>query len=133
MKEQILSAVNAFGVLNDSFDILGNEVRKSVKTINDFELAFAKAFPERYQKAAKFRKKVADINTEFCEELFDANIFCHDCPIVGTHCEGSNCGNQMDRYFGDLTRDEFSRKFFKVFGKKFYSFSRRLKNELLKP
>lgn len=132
MKEQINSAVNAFDILNESFDILGNEVKHSVKSINDFEIAFAKAFPKRYQKASRFRKKVADLNTEYCEELFDANIFCYDCPIAGTHCEGSNCGNQMDRYFSNLSRSEFSKKLFEVFGGKFYSFSRRVKNELLK-
>lgn len=129
MKEQMNSAINAFGC---SFEGLGNSAKEATKSIQDLEQAFAKAFPERYQKALRFKKKIDDLITEYCEELFDANIFCYDCPIVGTHCEGSNCGNQMDGYFSNLSRSEFSKKLFEVFGGKFYSFSRRVKNELLK-
>jgi hypothetical protein len=83
-------------------------------------------------KARKFKRKVDDLTTECCKELFDANVFCNDCPIAGTHCEGSNCGDQMGNYFSSLSKADLQKKLFEVFGDRFYSFSRRLKNELLK-
>lgn len=129
MNEQFNLAVNAFGC---EFEGMGNAAKQATKSIQDFEQAFAKAFPERYQKALRFKKKVDDLTTEYCEELFDANIFCHDCPIVGTHCEGSNCGSQMEGYFSMLSKSDLQKKLFEVFGDRYYSFSRRLKNELLR-
>jgi len=122
---------NVFKEIDEAFEFLGSAGSKYEKTISDFESAFAKAFPKRYRKEKEFMKKIDDLTAEYCEEFFDVNIFCHDCPLVGSHCEGSNCGTQMGAYFSNLSRSEFSRKLFEVFGGRFYSFSRRIKNELL--
>ena len=121
--------------MNKNFKALEDlqEVTKKAEiSANEFRLQYEKIFPKRSSKEAKFKKKVEELEIAFVENLYDDGTICGGCWKKPDTCEGSNCGNRMDEYFGDIKRDELSRKYFELYGDKFYNFSRRLKNELLK-
>ena len=111
---------------------LQEATKKAEISANEFRLQYEKIFPKRSLKEARFKKKVEELEIYFVENLYDEGTICGGCWEKRNTCEGSNCGNRMDEYFGDIKRDELSRKYFELYGDKFYNFSRRLKNELLK-
>ena len=111
---------------------LQEATKKAEISANEFRLQYEKIFPKRTLKEAKFKKKVEELETAFVENLYDDGTICGGYWKNPDTCEGSHCGNRMDAFFGDIKRDELSRKYFELYGDKFYNFSRRLKNELLK-
>ena len=109
------------------------EATKKVKiSFDGFENAISKAFPKQAKKEKSIKDKISDLNVEICDFLFEEGLICKGCDLAGTHCEGSNCGTQMDDFFSYRTKDEIQKICFKAIGDKFYNQSLRIKNELRK-
>ena len=83
---------------------------------------------KRIQRMAKIQKKADDLTVQVCEFLFEEGLICHGCSLNRNTCEGSNCGVQIDYFFGDKTKDEIAKFAFKAVGDKYYNSSIKIKN-----
>lgn len=115
-----------------AFYELQEATKKAKISFDGFENAISKAFPKQAKKEKSIKDKISDLNVEICEVLFEEGLICNGCNLEGTHCEGSNCGSQMDDFFSYRTKDEIQKICFKAIGDKFYNLSRKIKNELRK-
>ena len=103
---------------------LQEATKKAEISANEFRLQYEKIFPKRTLKEARFKQKAEELKFDFINELFEENI-------LSKHFYKEE-EKQVEQYFEENKRDEIQRKYFEFYGDKFYNFSRRLKNELLK-
>ena len=115
-----------------AFYELQEATKKAKISFDGFETAISKVFPKQAKKEKSIKDKISELNVEICEVLFEEGLICNGCNLEGTHCEGSNCGSQMDDFFSYRTKDEIQKICFKAIGDKFYNLSRKIKNELRK-
>jgi len=112
----------------------GIEQMKDLNTASNFATKAVKNLfstlmkNKRIQRMAKIQKKADDLTVEFCEFLFEEGLICNGCELNPNNCEGSNCGEQMDYFFSDKTKDQIAKLAFKGIGDKYYNQSIKIKN-----
>ena len=98
--------------------------------LKNFGEAVKETNQKRFLRHAKIEQKGDDLGVQVCEFLFEEGLICNGCELNRNNCEGSNCGVQMDYFFGYKTKDEIAKFAFKAIGDKYYNSSIRIKNKI---
>ena len=111
-----------------AFYELQEATKKAKISFDGFETAISKVFPKQTKKEKSIKDKISDLKVIICDFLFEEGLICYGCSLNPDTCEGSNCGVQMDYFFGYKTKDEIAKLAFKGIGDKYYNQSIKIKN-----
>ena len=121
MKEEIIA-----------FEELAKQLKTTTGIVKILSDTLEKSYRKRTIKNFKIEKKISDLNAEFLENLYDDGSMCGGCWKNADTCEGSWCTERTEELFNEMNKNDLRKKLLELFGDRFYSFSRRVKNELLK-